>query len=318
MTFFLRKKTEEPNESSRLLTKGDAESQKATFGALHNRIQNGKAAIDLAEAVSPKRGLLSSPDVLISFIKYFMFFYNFVFSVLGLAVFGIGVWGLVDKQSLMPEQISNLGTDPMLFFVLMGLVVSVLSMSGCAGFLRENSCLLKLFSAGIGTLLITQLLSAAIIFSFREQIRNSAQNFLLVAVSRYQDDSDLRFIMDELQLGMECCGVQSYQDWEFNLYFNCSSPGVLACGVPYSCCIDPLENGTVPNSQCGYGVLEMGEILAGSRIYLGGCVPQLSLWLQHGMWDITTGLLLVTTVEVICILCARRMLENIKMIKSYW
>ena len=35
----------------------------------------------------------------------------------------------------------------------------------------------------------------------------------------------------------ECCGGFGFQDWENNVYFNCNSPGVNACGVPYSCCI---------------------------------------------------------------------------------
>ena len=36
------------------------------------------------------------------------------------------------------------------------------------------------------------------------------------------------------QLG--CCGVHRFKDWEANIYFNCTSPGVEACGVPFSCC----------------------------------------------------------------------------------
>ena len=35
---------------------------------------------------------------------------------------------------------------------------------------------------------------------------------------------------------LHCCGLKDYNDWEHNLYFNCSSPGVERCGVPYSCC----------------------------------------------------------------------------------
>jgi len=37
-------------------------------------------------------------------------------------------------------------------------------------------------------------------------------------------------------LQLFCCGVEFYQDWELNMYFNCSSPGIEACGVPSSCC----------------------------------------------------------------------------------
>lgn len=41
---------------------------------------------------------------------------------------------------------------------------------------------------------------------------------------------------------LQCCGVETYKDWELNMYFNCSSPGREACGVPFSCC-KPTEVG---------------------------------------------------------------------------
>ncbi len=48
-------------------------------------------------------------------------------------------------------------------------------------------------------------------------------------------------------------------------YFNCSAPGVQACGVPPSCCIDPLENGTVWNTQCGVGAQQLDEFTGPER-----------------------------------------------------
>ena len=37
-------------------------------------------------------------------------------------------------------------------------------------------------------------------------------------------------------LQFKCCGGETYNDWQRNIYFNCSSPGAEACGVPFSCC----------------------------------------------------------------------------------
>ncbi|XP_077109500.1 tetraspanin-10 [Ranitomeya variabilis] len=264
----------------------------------------------------PPRGHHADP--FLSFIKYLMFFLNFIFFILGFGLLCIGFWGLVDKQSLMGEQINNLGTDPMLVFVLVGLVICVLSLSGCLGFIRENICLLKFFFTGITTLLVVQCVVALVVVCFHKQIEDSLKTTMMVAVNRYQDDSDLKFILDEIQLGMECCGVQSYHDWTSNLYFNCSSPGVNSCGVPYSCCIDPLQNGTVPNSQCGFGALGMSEATASSLIYLGGCIPQLVLWINRRIWDIAAAYMMVAATELVCIVCAQRVLSDIRIVKSIY
>uniref|UniRef100_A0A8C5WM80 Tetraspanin-10 n=1 Tax=Leptobrachium leishanense TaxID=445787 RepID=A0A8C5WM80_9ANUR len=316
------------SEASRLLPKDNSASQKFPYGKgygdercdVYTRGSSAKEPMD-TQPTSTKDRLYPTTrcsNLLIPLIKYLMFMSNFAFAVLGLSILCIGIWGLIDKQSLIGDQIGYLGTDPMLFFIIIGLVVFVLSLSGCIGFLRENACLLRFYSAGMCALIVLQSISAIVLLSFREQIRDSVKRSMIVAVSRYQDDSDLKFIMDEMQLGMECCGVESYQDWGMNLYFNCSSTGVLSCGVPYSCCIDPLENGTVPNSQCGFKALEMGETTAGSTVYLGGCAPQLSLWLSRHFWDIAAGFLLVITIELISVSCAQRILGEVKQIKSMW
>ena len=52
----------------------------------------------------------------------------------------------------------------------------------------------------------------------------------------YHGDPDSQFLMDELQKKFECCGAYTFNDWDHNAYFKCSSGDVLACGVPYSCC----------------------------------------------------------------------------------
>lgn len=95
-------------------------------------------------------------------------------------------------------------------------------------------------------------------------------------------------------------------------YFNCSSPGVQACGVPPSCCVDPLENGTVWNSQCGIGAQKLDEFSAQSVIFLGGCVGSVSRWinLHSELIGIVTATLL--GVQILTLITTTRLLDRIQ------
>ncbi|XP_026772387.3 tetraspanin-10 [Pangasianodon hypophthalmus] len=249
-------------------------------------------------------------------LKYVLFTSNLLFSVLGLATLGLGFWGLVNKESFAQEKLDGLGTDPMLLLVFLGLLLSMLCLTGCVGALRENNCLLRTFSATLLVLVAAQVLVAIVAYSLQGWITELLRSAMLTAMTRYQDDLDLRFLTDEIQIGLQCCGVDNYRDWEVNQYFNCSSPGVQACGVPPSCCVDPLENGTVWNSQCGFGAQQLDEFSAQSVIFLGGCVGSISRWLNlHSeLIGIVTAALLA--VQILTLITATRLLDRIQWNKT--
>lgn len=145
-----------------------------------------------------------------------LFTSNLLFSVLGLATLALGFWGLVNKESFAQEKLDGLGTDPMLFLVFLGLLLSVLCLTGCVGALRENRCLLRTFSVTLLVLVAAQVLMAIVTYSLQSWITDLLRSAMLAAMTRYQDDLDLRFITDEIQIGLQCCGVDNYRDWEVN------------------------------------------------------------------------------------------------------
>ncbi|NXH44012.1 TSN10 protein, partial [Dicaeum eximium] len=176
-------------------------------------------------------------------VRYLAVLWNLLFLLLGLLTLAVGVWGLLTKSPVPGgERGVPLGSDPMLLFVLAGLGASSVSLAGCLGALRASPCLLRFF------------LGAVLAFGALEVLRD----LLLLCLLRYQEDPDLQFLVDEVQQSLQCCGLESYRDWESNPYFNCSAPGARACGVPASCCRAPLQGGSVPNAHCGFGALALG------------------------------------------------------------
>lgn len=150
-------------------------------------------------------------------LKYILFLCNLTFTVLGLVVLGLGMWGLISKESFAQEKIGSIGTDPMLLLVTLGFLLTLLCLSGCVGALRENSFLLKLFSCVVLVLITAQVLVAIVAYSLQDQIGSYLRSGMLAAMVRYQDDLDLRFIVDEIQSNLQCCGADNYRDWEMNM-----------------------------------------------------------------------------------------------------
>ncbi|NXR60134.1 TSN10 protein, partial [Rhadina sibilatrix] len=192
-------------------------------------------------------------------VRYLAVLWNLLFLLLGLLTLAVGVWGLLAKSPLPGgERGVPLGSDPMLLFVLAGLGASAVSLAGCLGAFRASPCLLRFFLGAVLAFGGLEVLGGLLLLLARRRLWDALRDLLLLCLLRYQEDPDLQFLVDEVQRSLQCCGLESYRDWESNPYFNCSAPGVQACGVPASCCQDPLESGSVPNAQCGFGVLGLG------------------------------------------------------------
>lgn len=189
---------------------GDVTTEPEQDGSNRGHYSNGSAYTKQARP----RFAYSLTDL---FLKYFLFLSNLMFTILGLVVLGLGMWGLISKESFAQEKISSIGTDPMLVLVSLGVVLTALCLLGSVGTLRENCVLLKVFSAVVLVLLGAQVLVAILSYTIQDQIRGYLRSGMLTAMARYQDDLDLRFIMDEIQTNLQCCGADDYRDWEINM-----------------------------------------------------------------------------------------------------
>ncbi|NXE14391.1 TSN10 protein, partial [Lophotis ruficrista] len=255
--------------------------------------------------IPPKPGAFSQC------VRYLAFLWNLLFLLLGLLALAVGVWGLLAKGSLREERLAPLSSDPMLLFVLAGLGASAVSLAGCLGALRSSPCLLRFFVGAVLAFAGLEVLGGLLLLAARHRLRDALRDALLLCLLRYQEEPDLRFLVDEVQRSLRCCGLGSYRDWETNPYFNCSAPGAQACSVPSSCCLDPWQNGTVANTQCAFGALRLGDVAAGAVVHLGGCVAELSAWLRGQAGGIATGAAVLVLVEAAGVLMALKILGDI-------
>uniref|UniRef100_A0AAZ3SMK2 Tetraspanin-15 n=1 Tax=Oncorhynchus tshawytscha TaxID=74940 RepID=A0AAZ3SMK2_ONCTS len=138
--------------------------------------------------------------------------------------------------------------------------------------------------------LILELLGGILALVFRHQTVDLLNKNIRKGIVNYYDDLDFKNIMDFVQRKFKCCGGQEYKDWEVNMYHNCTAPGPLACGVPYTCCLENKPN-EVTNTLCGYKVLDKERLDLQNVIYIRGCTDAVFIWFMDN-YKIMAGLLL--------------------------
>ncbi|KAL7889140.1 hypothetical protein AOLI_G00013980 [Acnodon oligacanthus] len=251
--------------------------------------------------------------------KYLMFSYNIIFWLAGAAFIAAGFWAWSEKGVLSDlTQVTRMhGFDPVWLVLVVGAVTFVLGFAGCVGALRENICLLKFFSGIIGFIFFLELTAAVLAIVFQEPLKGWISEFFLANVKAYRDDIDLQNLIDSLQRLNHCCGAREPNDWDMNVYFNCSQSNLSRerCGVPFSCCLsDPAD--TVLNTQCGYDVRASGQTNKWSNtIYVKGCISALEEWLPRNIYIVAGVFIVISLLQMVGIYLARTLIGDIEKVK---
>ncbi|KAG7255817.1 hypothetical protein CRUP_017526 [Coryphaenoides rupestris] len=238
-------------------------------------------------------------------IKYFIFGFNILFWLLGMALVGIGLWAWSEKGVLSNiSSITDLGgLDPVWLFMVVGGVMFILGFAGCIGALRENTFLLKFFSVFLGIIFFLEMTTGVLAFVFKDWIKDQLNLFINNNIRAYRDDIDLQNLIDFTQEYWDCCGAFGPDDWNLNIYFNCTdaNPSREKCGVPFSCCTkDPAED--VINTQCGYDVR----------------AKSFEKWLQDNLTLVAGIFIGVALLQIFGICLAQNLVSDIEAVRASW
>uniref|UniRef100_A0A6I8N4V7 Tetraspanin-15 n=2 Tax=Ornithorhynchus anatinus TaxID=9258 RepID=A0A6I8N4V7_ORNAN len=195
-------------------------------------------------------------------LKFTLITYSTLFWLIGGLVLSVGIYAEVERQKYKTLESAFLA--PAIILILLGIVMFIVSFIGVLASLRDNLSLLK------GT-----------IDFLNDNIRRGIKN--------YYDDLDFKNIMDFFQEQFKCCGGEDYKDWGKNQYHDCQSPGPLACGVPYTCCIRNKTD--VINTMCGYRTINQERLSVRDVIYIRGCTNAVLIWFTDN-YTIMAGVLL--------------------------
>ncbi|XP_063541812.1 tetraspanin-33-like [Cydia strobilella] len=259
-------------------------------------------------------------------VKYMIFVLNFVFWLLGGLLIAIGLYAFLDKWQatglIKLDTVYDVMLNISLLLALLGAVVFVVSFAGCVGALRENTCLLKFYSLCLLILFLVEMGGAVCGFAFPRSLHGFLEiGFTERVLHAYRDDPDLQNFIDFAQSDFHCCGLTSdgYMDWSKNEYFNCSSPSVERCGVPFSCCINATDiaSGLV-NIMCGYGAQNYPVAEASKRVWTSGCIEIVRSWMERNLYTIASVALGVALSQLFVIYLAKTLEGQIELQKSRW
>uniref|UniRef100_A0ABI7ZEG2 Tetraspanin n=1 Tax=Felis catus TaxID=9685 RepID=A0ABI7ZEG2_FELCA len=233
--------------------------------------------------------------------KQFRARFKSVVTLAGVVFLGVGLWAWSEKGVLSDlTKVTRLhGIDPVVLVLMVGVVMFTLGFAGCVGALRENICLLKFFCGTIVLIFFLELAVAVLAFLFQDWVRDRFREFFESNIRSYRDDIDLQNLIDSLQKANQCCGAYGPEDWDLNVYFNCSGASYSRekCGVPFSCCVpDPAQK--VVNTQCGYDVRTQLKSKWDESIFTKGCIQALEGWLPRNIYIVAGVFIAISLLQV--------------------
>ncbi|KAK7603028.1 hypothetical protein V9T40_003027 [Parthenolecanium corni] len=260
-------------------------------------------------------------------VKYMIFLLNFVLWLFGCLLYGIGFYAFLDKYQtnggyFKLDTVYDVILNVSLLLIILGAIIFIVSFAGFVGALRENTCLLKFYSLSLLVFFLLEMAVAVVGFVFPHAMQATLEeSFTDRIIHSYRDDADLQNFIDFAQQEFKCCGLSSdgFVDWSKNEYFNCSSPSVEKCGVPFSCCINTTEiSSGLPNIMCGYGTQRLSVAEASKKIWTSGCIEVVRLFAERNLYTIGAVALGVALAQLLIINLAKTLEGQIELQKSGW
>lgn len=265
-------------------------------------------------------------------IKWIVFGENIIFWALGFMLLSSGVYAWSERDALHNlTRLTNVALDPAFILIVVGLTAVVVGFAGCIGALRENTCLLAFYALMLGIILFAQLSFGVGAIVFKDWLKEQARGQFKLFITSYRDNEDTQDLVDWVQSAwLQCCGVESYNDWDYNIYFNCTVDNESAyknpeaCGVPFSCCLPPSDD-AMQNLQCGYDVrgtanveVALHSIVPEQTIFTTGCMDKAQHWLDKNLVPVAAVSVGVAVVQILGICFAQNLRTDIFAQKAKW
>ncbi|XP_054876987.1 CD82 antigen-like [Poeciliopsis prolifica] len=239
--------------------------------------------------------------------KYFLFLFNLIFFLLGVAILGFGLWLLLDNESFTVV-INNVTSVKVACYILVavGAFSMLMGFVGCVGAIYEIRCVLGLYFTCLVLILIAQIVAGSLIYFQKEQLHNEMSKVISEVLEGFSDNStSTERAWSFIQKNMECCGWTGHEDWNVNQVIKNSSEFLFPCSCQNVSMTEPnlaesdLENSWLCKSKT-----------ADWPVYSTGCSKSVESWLLTNIAVVLGICMAVAFIELLGMILSVCMCRN--------
>uniref|UniRef100_UPI00398E4917 CD82 antigen-like n=1 Tax=Pristiophorus japonicus TaxID=55135 RepID=UPI00398E4917 len=240
-------------------------------------------------------------DVKIQVLKYFLNLFNGIFLIIGAIILGCGIWILWDENSFISTLFPADDQDNVLSiaaycFLVIGITVTVVSLVGCIGSIKEVKCLFILYFLLMILIFVLQLAIELAVLIQYDTIVTVMDEKTIEAIEQYGNSNFSNWnLLDIIQREFQCCGYYNSTDWEANELI------VSTKTLPCSC-----SNFTVPYTT------SLCTVTESSYIYPQGCSTAIKKWLDNSIFGILGTAIALLLIQILQFIMGVSLLKSIK------
>ncbi|XP_060049443.1 tetraspanin-8 [Erinaceus europaeus] len=178
-----------------------------------------------------------------TWIKHFMFIFNFLFWLCGVLVLSVTTWLIRDKNIKEILSLENTAQpyNAMNILVAVSAVIIILGFLGCCGAISESRLALLGFFIGMLVLLILQVIAGTVGIISKHKVEHILNNTFSETIQLLNSTAEAAKIFQEaliaFQKKFKCCGlINGAADWGHN-FENISTSCECTATTAYSCTI---------------------------------------------------------------------------------
>jgi CD63 antigen len=152
-----------------------------------------------------------------SMVKYFMVFFNILFTLAGCVLIGFGAWSQIAAKDYLNFLGENYVNTP-IFLMVVGGIIFIVAFVGCCGACQENRCLIYTYAFLLAVILVAQIGAGIAAYMLKGDLNTEVTKNMKFGMENYMKPKfdGVTNTWDIVQTELHCCGVEAKGDWHEN------------------------------------------------------------------------------------------------------